>query len=394
MQSAFLPFWSSQAILVDGIDSRFAGTLISRVKGLESWLALQETILVSHAENPTIQSAIYRFDAAWREYGSNAPDGLTEAYVTTNPHPAGQRHLLDAPDGTQQYHRMHRRYHPYLRGLMEKGRYHDVFLVNPEGNVIYSTAKESDFTTNLRSGPFQDSLLGQAFRDVINAEFGTVVFTDFSEYVARNDQPAAFFATPVPDRTGKTAGVLVVQTIPDVLDPIMHVPDEISGKSRTTLIGADGRTRSGSQQEAGMPKLEPVEVTPEIAAAFDGQGLKIGTEIGADGREKLISLRPVSSLGHTWVVKAEADREQAMAPVTRLRNTLMLIATAILAATVLLGLWLSRVLTAPLTRIQNRVAGLTQGDLETSVPMTGRRDEFGHLSSDLEKAAGQPAKGG
>lgn len=74
-------------------------------------------------------------------------------YIAANSNPLGKKHLLDAPSDGSIYSRVHARYHPIFRKIIEKFGYYDRFLISPEGTMVYTVLKETDFTTNFTTGP-------------------------------------------------------------------------------------------------------------------------------------------------------------------------------------------------------------------------------------------------
>ena len=91
---------------------------------------------------------------AWGKLGANPTDSLQSAYIDQNPHPLGQRHLLDRSERDGNYHFLHSKLHPNFRLLMLENDYYDIFLFNLEGDTLYTVFKEQDFATNMNSGPF------------------------------------------------------------------------------------------------------------------------------------------------------------------------------------------------------------------------------------------------
>ena len=53
----------------------------------------------------------------------------------------------------------------YYANFIEEYGYYDLFLINPDGFVFYSVAKEADYQTNVVDGEYADSSLGQAVRE-------------------------------------------------------------------------------------------------------------------------------------------------------------------------------------------------------------------------------------
>jgi len=67
--------------------------------------------------------------------------------------------------------------------------FYDVFLITPQGEIIFTHKHEPDFTTNLIDGPYRDSQLANVFRKS-RTTLGSNI-SDF-EYYAPSSAPAAF----------------------------------------------------------------------------------------------------------------------------------------------------------------------------------------------------------
>jgi len=97
---------------------------------------------------------------------------LQHGFIAANPHPVGGKGLLDSAADGSGYSAVHRKYHPILREFVRRFGYHDLFLVDTEGNVVYSVSKETDFATSLLDGPYRESNLAAAFAAVVDAPAG------------------------------------------------------------------------------------------------------------------------------------------------------------------------------------------------------------------------------
>ena len=92
-----------------------------------------------------------------------------------------------------------------------------------EGDLIYTVFKELDYATNLQSGEFRDTDLGNAFRAARDAaQRDSHHFFDFKPYAPSHGAPASFISTPILDRDGKLQGVLVFQMPIDRLNQVMQ----------------------------------------------------------------------------------------------------------------------------------------------------------------------------
>jgi methyl-accepting chemotaxis protein len=73
--------------------------------------------------------------------------------------------------------------------------YQDVLLMAQDGYVFHTVMRGPDYQTNLLTGPYQDTHLGQLIRQVVNT--GEIGFADFAPYLPAGNKPVAFVAAPV-----------------------------------------------------------------------------------------------------------------------------------------------------------------------------------------------------
>ena len=174
-------------------------------------------------------------------------------YIVENPHPPGEKDRLNDADDNSLYTEAHRRFHPYLRKLQEELGFYDLFLIDLDaGDIVYSVFKETDFATNLQSGPYRESNLAQLTRRLrINRDLSTAALVDYEHYRPSYGAPAAFLGIPVVDGA-QTLGALVVQLPIDEIDAIMTGnqnwrADGLGESGETYLVGEDYLMRSTSR---------------------------------------------------------------------------------------------------------------------------------------------------
>ncbi|HEU0283217.1 MAG TPA: diguanylate cyclase, partial [Gallionella sp.] len=85
--------------------------------------------------------------------------------------------------------------------------FYDVFLITPQGEIIYTHKHEPDFATNLINGPYRESQLAQAFHESRMVLESSI--SGFEHYPPSN-APAAFIAAPI-IRDGALLGVVAFQ---------------------------------------------------------------------------------------------------------------------------------------------------------------------------------------
>lgn len=315
----------------------------------------------------------------------------------------------DGGDGTA-FSQVTQRYGDYLSRLVHQVGYEDLLLLNLDGDVVYSAYKGVDLGTNLNDGPYRNSLLAGAYRDVLASNsVDAVETTDFERWIPSLNVPGLWVVSPVGNDSAIT-GVLAVQI------PMQTVNDVMTGHERwkeqglgdtgeVYLAGPDRLMRSVSRElvedpddyaaavvDNGTPPataerivevggsvlLQPVD-TYSVNEALRG---KSGTAITTSyiGDERITAYSPVEIAGLHWVAVAHISTAEAFAPVTDFTRNLVLSTLGILLGVSILSLLLAQVFSRPVRRLVTAVRRVAGGDLAVQVP-AGSRDEFGDLGS-------------
>jgi methyl-accepting chemotaxis protein len=336
------------------------------------------------AGNRTVVEALTAFEAGFDALGDDAGGELRRLYIENNPQPAGERHrFLDAGDGSS-YSVAHAEYHGWLRRLVEERGYYDVFLIDHDGDVIYSVFKESDFATNLETGEYSDSGLAEVYRQV-EADFDqeNLGFTDFRPYAPSNGAAASFIAAPVFDEFGRPHGVLVFQMPISGINAIMQNSVGMGETGESYLVGQDRLMRSDSRFSETSTILERRVDTEPARRGLAGEHGHMTTE-DYRGEQVISAYEPFEFMGVTWALLAEIDMAEADAPAVAMGETLALMVLAMALAIGVGGFAIARGMTRPIGRMTEAMRRLAAGEMETHVPARGRKDELGAMAAAVQ----------
>ena len=340
---------------------------------------------------------------------SPAARALQIAFLVRNPNPAGEREaLVDPGDGTA-YAAAHARYHPSLRAVTERLGYYDLFLIDPDGRIVYTTEKEVDFGTSLLDGPYDTSNLAAAFAEARQSR-GTeaVAVADYAFYAPSYGEPAAFLAAPLSDGT-EFVGVLAVQLPTDRLNAIMTnggrwTEGGLGETGEVLLVGDDGRLRSASRPfledpEAYLGRLRDAGASNRDVRRIERQGSPILLQdldsdavdralagesgvaiVGSDylGVPALSAYAPLSVVGLDWAVVAEIGADEAFAPVRQFQRRVLISAVVLSVLITLLAAALAAWFLRPVRRLTAAARQLSAGDYDADLD-TGTGDEFGEM---------------
>ncbi|WP_417833374.1 methyl-accepting chemotaxis protein [Thalassospira xiamenensis] len=335
--------------------------------------------LQTQAESPFVREALEEFFAAWKELGPDASAQMQKVYIQDNPNPAGEKLKLDAGKDGSAYSRAHSKFHPWLRTLLTERGYYDIFLLDQEGDVVYSVYKESDFGTNVLKGEWKDTDLAAAFRASINAKNGEVAFYDFKAYAPSMGAAASFISTPITDENGDVIGVLVFQMPVGRINEIMQTSEGMGETGESYLVGPDGLMRSDSRFASESTILKTVIDTEsqKRAAAGESGVLEITDYRGVP---VVSAFAPIEFLGVNWAVISEIDADEIFAPLQGLLIS-VLIGLVILGLIIAgFGTYLGKGISGPITQIAQSMRILASGDKSVNIPGQERRDEIGDMS--------------
>jgi len=379
-----IAFFMAERALEDSAFDKMAAIRADRAAQLAGYLDTIREDVALLARNDMVVDALDAFEAGFDAEGRRATAVLQDAYIAGNPHPAGERHRLDDAGDGSAYSAAHARYHDWLRAVMEQRGYYDVFLVDHDGNVVYSVFKEDDFATNLRTGPWRDSDLAAVHRAVVeDFRAGAVAFTDFRAYAPSAGAPASFIAAPVFDHDGAPHGVLVFQMPIDRINAIMQARVGLGETGEAYIVGADHLMRSDTRFSADSTILERSVRTAPVERALAGDsGVMEATDYR--GHHVLSAYAPLTFQGATWAVLAEIDLAEVDAPAVAMGGTMALVVLGVSAVIAGIGVLFARGMTRPIGRMTDAMGRLAKDDLAVEVPARDRRDEIGEMAAAVQ----------
>jgi len=339
-----------------------------------------------------------------------APYYLQTQYLVKNPYSKDERcKLEDAKDGSL-YSRVHARYHSAFLRIARNFGYRDLFLIdNDTGRIVYSVFKKPDFGTTLIQGPYRNTALGRVFESCRNAaDTDSVYLSDFEPYEPSLGAPAAFMASAIDERSGRS-GVLAIELSIDEVDRVVSgnngwEKDGLGKSGDTGIVGPDYLMRTNSRGFAENPEqhlarlrargapeeqinrirtysstaLQQEVRLPSVDAALAGKEGS-GVQIGSAGGRTLISYGPLRIPGLQWSIASRMDETEALTAVTEMRSRLILWALIMAAGASIVATLSTRAIVRPLQALAAAAKRIGSGDLSVSVPVTSK-DEVGALT--------------
>ncbi len=366
------------------VEQKFNAVVLARGEALAAYLQSIEQDLQSMAANISTRNALAGFTRTFMQMGENAEANLQRLYITDNPHPTGEKENLDAATDGSFYSNMHAQYHSSFRTFLRSRGYYDIFLFDTDGNLVYTVFKELDYATNLNTGEWKDSDLGNAFRAALEAgRANDISFFDFKPYAPSYGAPASFISTPVMDTDGNVMGVLAFQMPIDRLNGVMASIAGLGETGESYIVGGDLLMRNDSRFSEDSTILSQRVETSAVKAALGGE-TAIVTETGYRGMEMVSAYMPLDFQGVRYALITEAAVSEIDAPLSAMRNLLLIGAAILTLLGIGAGITFSKILVKPIRAMTGAMKELAEGNDQIEIPAQGRFDEIGEMSGAVQ----------
>ena len=280
------------------------------------------------------------------------------------------------------YRQLDAQYRSHFKRFVEDASYYDLFLISPKGDIVYTQSHESDFATNLMTGPYSQTGLGQVTRHALNHLESSI--SDFEFYEPSHGAIAAFISYPIIIQD-EIVGVLALQIYSK------HVFDVLSnniglGKTGDTVVARleDDYTALimaplSSDPDAALKRKVELHRPYSIALKNALSG-KSGGAITRDYRDVAVVAvwRPLSRM--RWGIVVKKDFDEAFANVQRIKEYSMIILGITLLGVIFGAFLFNRRVVTPLKQLNQGAMEIAAGNLHQRVTIAGWNEmrQLGH----------------
>ncbi len=447
--TAYLGYQSGKSNLTDRVFNQLTSVRASKAYQIESYFKTIRNHIQTLSIDPSVGTALSEFTNAYRqlenvplpadalpkinayyqneflpklaqtEQGSPvlnsflpeaiASNYLQYYYIANNSNPIGKKHLLDKANDSSEYSRLHGRYHPIFRNIIEKFGYYDLFLIDPDGRIVYTVYKETDFASSLTVGAYNESNLSRLFASVRRSkekDYARII--DLESYAPSYGAPAAFIAAPIYNQD-KFIGVLAIQVPVDEINNVMTgnrkwEADGLGKSGETYLVGPDYLMRSVSRFLIETPEEylktlvalgvnnETIQRIRQYKTSVLAQAVKTtAVEEAMMGKQDIKIIRdyrdiPVLSSysllqieGLKWAILSEIDLAEAYAPIYDFERQLVISATLLMLLVILLAMVMASLFVKPINQLITSARKVAAGQLD-AIAVLETEDEFGELA--------------
>lgn len=378
-----LAYFSAKESLDQTARSRLQMVLGTRASDIEKWYEGISKDVVTHSSSPATRRAITDFIGAWTALPGDKGAFLQQHYASQDENAESTGPGIDFAGVQTDYSRKHRRHHPFFETLLKRNGFSDIFIVDPQGNVLYSVLKNPDYATNILNGPWKSTGLGNAFRAALPLGVDKTAFVDLAPYEPANGKYSGFVSAPILSVNGALMGVYIVQITTDSISSAFRSNDGLGKTGVTMTVGADYHPRISSLAGDGEGLMR-VKVDPALVdRALEGES-GLAQSIGIDGDPVLAAYSPLHIGNLTWALIAEQDTKELFAPVVDVRNRMFVQGGILAAISALVSIFLARNISRPLTGVGGAMQRVAREEYDVDIPATNRGDEIGHIAAILD----------
>ena len=288
---------------------------------------------------------------------------------------------------TSAYKEREEQYRDFLQFYQESAGYRNLFLVTPEGTVVFASRQTNIVNENV----ITSSQVHPQFKKVFRHS-KTLLETQISDFILdpQTRYPTAFLGTPI-FHDGTLSGVIVLRTQHNRL---YELTQNLTGLGETGEI-IIAQKRAGRailltplrHEEHPDPNTIPPrhnEETSPLRQALEGEK---GVGIARDYREQevLAAWKYLPAL--RWGLVVKLDTSEAFRPITQLRTAVLLSAMTLLAILVLLSFSVAKSLSGPVINLVQGARRFQQRNFSTGIVEQGPK-EMVELTQALNQMAG------
>ncbi len=353
---------------------------------------IKNDVLLLAKDTPSLINATTEFTKGMQEFGTDFSETVRNIYIYNNPNPTEKRDELAFVYDDLNYNISHGLFHDNLKSFAKRG-FDDIFILDLDGNVIYSLRKRDDYALNvLRNPKLKDTGIARIFMKAVDDfESITPVFDDFNAYPP-NDKITAFLGINILDSFDNPIGVLVLSILSKKINDIVSNDTGLSGSSEVFLLNSNSHFITQPRFSEKDLILKKNNKVPQFVID-DIKQIKKDKLIEADinithqaqehisysGDKVLMVAQIIDFLDTIYVLFAETSTKEIRQPVISMQ--LIVISTMIVIMIIMffLTFFASRSITNPIINVTHAMKILASGN--TNISLTGKKqtNEIGDM---------------
>ena len=269
---------------------------------------------------------------------------------------------------SDRYKGLYSNFNSQISKYADRYGYRDVYLIAPDGFVLYSNRKKEDL------GAVAKGALDNIFQKTIRGK--NTAFGDYRIYL---NEVSPFLATPVLDDDGKTIAILSVMLSTDKITEIMYERSGMGKTGELYIVGEDRHLRTdiftNKSFSVKSSFFEDRKIdTHSVKEALNG---KMGDEvlIDFDSKEVLVAYSNVKVFDTNWAVISRFEFSEIEDIIAHFNIRFVIVGAIISIFVLILAFYLSKFFSRPLLKITKTITDITKSnDLTREVDILANKE--------------------
>lgn len=352
-----------------------------------SWFSYEQAkkSLINAAENELIQSSELTTQAIQSWFNYRLLDLSVEAETEhmsemlqslTSGLDASDQTLIEYVKSSDWANRVNI-YKNHIATLVNKYDYiQDYYLIDPDGNIIYSVVMEDDLGENIYNPSLRYSLFSASVQNTLNT--GESNFSGIERYQLSSAPISSFIVSAMHDELGQTSGAIAVELQFEPMFKSFNLTVDADTTLTHYLVNENGLLMSpirNKWEEVAIRSIDTAqyrswlksradngrEASPKVIKATGG-GLILSEYIGPNGTSVIGLHQTVRLADVDWLLISEINSEEAMGEINWLaRMTLLLVALTIVVV-IFTSIFVARKITQPVKKLVKANLDAAQGN--------------------------------
>lgn len=253
-------------------------------------------------------------------------------------------------------------YNPRMKAVAEQNGWSDLYLINEDGAIVYSVAKQTDLGKVIPNTDLKNSGMGRAFSTISAAQDDAIAVSDVESYAPSNGVQTIFMMAKMISGGGQLMGYVALQIQMNQINAIVQQRSGMGETGESFLVGRlDGVTSLRSDRVVYDGIIGDAISGDFINKALEGQS-GAATKLGSDGEKRFVQYDPLKISGLEWCMISEVRMDEMLAMVSGLRNTIFMLMAVVLVAVAALALWVTAVILKPIRQVVLMLKDVAKGE--------------------------------
>lgn len=258
----------------------------------------------------------------------------------------------------------------------------DIFMLNQNGQILYSAAKNIVYSDQTDNQSEINSAITELWKKVIQSQ--EAMMTDIYQEKA-DAKPVLYMGAPVFSLIGELDAVIVFQIDADRINSLISDKTGMGETGETYLVGEDLLMRSNSRSIPTNAILNQKVDSKAVKLALKHQSGDTDLDDYKGNRVLCayshLELNAQLGTSFDWAIITQVDETEAFNLLNKLRINIFWTAIMLIVLVGLAGFLQSKIIARPINDLSYRFVMLNDGDFSVDIPETEKRrnDEIGLL---------------